>query len=154
MLALRASGGAAAFLSMRHVIDASCISPNGIGEAKQIGRGGDANAPWVRRRVRTGRRRYSARRTRSTLLSVALGAAIIGGLTLAWSTVHGDLRPKLASAPTSPQNTEPAGSRELVDRLLSQVEALKSEIREFREGGAATAAGSRHCSHRGRAGIS
>jgi hypothetical protein len=93
-------------------------------------------------------------RTRSTLLSVALGAAIIGGLTLAWSTVHGDLRPKLASAPTSPQNTEPAGSRELVDRLLSQVEALKSEIREFREGGAATAAGSRHCSHRGRAGIS
>jgi hypothetical protein len=35
-----------------------CTSPNGIVEAKQIGRGGDANAPWVRRRVRTGRRRY------------------------------------------------------------------------------------------------
>jgi hypothetical protein len=72
-------------------------------------------------------------RTRSTLLAVALGAAIIGGLTLAWSTVHGDLRPKLASVPTSPQNTESAGSRELVDRLLSQVEALKSEVRELTE---------------------
>jgi hypothetical protein len=45
-------------LSMRHVLVAPCTSPNGIGDAKQIGRGGDANDPWVRRRVRTGRRRY------------------------------------------------------------------------------------------------
>ena len=43
---------------MRHVLVAPCTSPNGIGDAKQIGRGGDANDPWVRRRVRTGRRRY------------------------------------------------------------------------------------------------
>ena len=57
----RASRTATAFLSIRHVIDASCISPSGIGDAKQIGSGGDANAPWVRRRVRTGRWRYSAR---------------------------------------------------------------------------------------------
>ena len=43
-------------------------------------------------------------------------------------------RPKGASAaPTSPQNTAPAESRELVDRLLSQVEALKSEVRELTE---------------------
>ena len=44
------------------------------------------------------------------------------------------LAPKGASAaPTSPQNTALAGSRELVDRLLSQVEALKSEVRELTE---------------------
>jgi hypothetical protein len=61
MLEPRASRTATAFLSIRHVIDASCISPSGIGDAKQIGSGGDANAPWVRRRVRTGRWRYSAR---------------------------------------------------------------------------------------------
>ena len=38
-----------------------------------------------------------------------------------------------AAAPTSPQNTALAESRELVDRLLSQVEALKSEVRELTE---------------------
>ena len=37
------------------------------------------------------------------------------------------------SAPTSPRNTAPAELRELVDRLLSQVEALKSEVRELTE---------------------
>jgi hypothetical protein len=47
-------------------------------------------------------------------------------------------------APTSPRSTAPVESRELVDRLLSQVEALKSEVRELTEG--AAAAGSRHCS--------
>jgi hypothetical protein len=71
-------------------------------------------------------------RTRSILLAVALGAAILGGLTLVWLAVDG--RPKGASAaPTSPQNTAPAESRELVDRLLSQVDALKSEVRELTE---------------------
>ena len=71
-------------------------------------------------------------RTRSILLAVALGAAILGGLTLAWLAVDGSVRPKVAlSAPTSPRNTAPAESRELVDRLLSQVEALKSEVREL-----------------------
>ena len=35
----RASRAATAFLSIRHVIDASCISPIGIGDAKQIGSG-------------------------------------------------------------------------------------------------------------------
>ena len=73
-------------------------------------------------------------RTRSILLAVALGAAILGGLTLAWSAVDGSVRPKVAlSAPTSPRNTAPAESREFVDRLLSQVEALKSEVRELTE---------------------
>ena len=72
--------------------------------------------------------------TRSILLAVALGAAILGGLTLAWLAVDGSVRPKVAlSAPTSPRNTAPAKSRELVDRLLSQVEALKSELRELAE---------------------
>ena len=48
-------------------------------------------------------------RTRSILLAVALGAAILGGLTLAWSAVDGSVRPKVAlSAPTSPRNTAPA----------------------------------------------
>jgi uncharacterized protein HemX len=71
-------------------------------------------------------------RTRSILLAVALGAAILGGLTLVWLAVDG--RPNGASAAlTSPQNTAPAESRELVDRLLSQVEALKSEVRELTE---------------------
>ena len=73
-------------------------------------------------------------RTRSILLAVALGAAILGGLTLAWLAVDGSVRPKVAlSAPTSPRNTAPAESRELIDRLLSQVEALKSEVRELTE---------------------
>jgi hypothetical protein len=73
-------------------------------------------------------------RTRSILLAVALGAAILGGLTLVWLAVDGSVRPKVAlSAPTSPQNTAPIESRELVDRLLSQVEALKSEVRELTE---------------------
>ena len=71
-------------------------------------------------------------RTRSILLAVALGAAILGGLTLVWVAVDGDVRPK-GAAPTSPQNTAPTESRELVDRLLSQVEALKSEVRELTE---------------------
>ena len=65
---------------------------------------------------------------------MALGAAILGGLTLAWLTVDGSVRPKVAlSVPTSRRNTAPAESRELVDRLLSQVEALKSEVRELTE---------------------
>ena len=73
-------------------------------------------------------------RTRSILLAVALGAVILGGLTLVWVAVDGGVRPKGASAaPTSSQNTAPAKSRELVDRLLSQVEALKSEVRELTE---------------------
>jgi hypothetical protein len=73
-------------------------------------------------------------RTRSIVLAVALGAAILGGLTLAWLAVDGSVRPKVAlSAPTSPRNTAPAESRELIDRLLSQVEALKSEVRELTE---------------------
>jgi hypothetical protein len=73
-------------------------------------------------------------RTRSILLAVSLGAAILGGLTLAWLAVDGSVRPKVAlSAPTSPRNTAPAESRELVERLLSQVEALKSEVRELTE---------------------
>jgi len=68
------------------------------------------------------------------LVAVALGAAILGGLTLAWLAVDGSVRPKIASsAPTSPRNTAPVESRELVDRLLSQVEALKSEVRELTE---------------------
>jgi hypothetical protein len=61
-------------------------------------------------------------RTRSILLAVALGAAILGGLTLAWSAVDGSVRPKVAlSAPTSPRNTAPAESREFVDRLCSHL---------------------------------
>ena len=47
----RASRTATAFLFIRHLIDASCISPSGIGDAKQIGSGGDATSPlcdaWV-----------------------------------------------------------------------------------------------------------
>ena len=73
-------------------------------------------------------------RTHSFLLAAALGAAILGGFTLVWLAVDGGVRPKGASAaPTSPQNTAPAESRELVDRLLTQVEALKSEVRELTE---------------------
>jgi hypothetical protein len=36
-------------------------------------------------------------RTHSILLAVALGAAILGGLTLAWLAVDGSVRPKVAS---------------------------------------------------------
>ena len=73
-------------------------------------------------------------RARSILLAGALGAVILGGLTLVWVAVDGGVRPKGASAaPTSSQNTAPAESRELVDRLLTQVEALKSEVRELTE---------------------
>jgi hypothetical protein len=73
-------------------------------------------------------------RTRSLLLAVALGAVILGGFTLVWVAVDGGARPKGASAaPTSPQITAPSESRELVDRLQSQVEALKGEVRELTE---------------------
>ena len=68
------------------------------------------------------------RKTR-TLIAVALGACIIGGLALASSTVHEGLRLKFGSAATSSRNTERDGSRQLVDGLLLQVEALKDEIR-------------------------
>jgi hypothetical protein len=72
-------------------------------------------------------------KTRSTLLAVALGAAIIGGLVVvAWST-DASLRLELASALPSPQNRDRDGSRELVDRLLRRVEALKSENKELTE---------------------
>ena len=119
MLKRRASRTATAFLSVRHVIDASCKSPSGIGDAKQIGSGGDAKfdeefgqAAGV----------TQLDRTRSILLAVALGAAILAGLTLAWLAVDGSVRPKVAlSAPTSPRNTAPAESREFVDRLCSHL---------------------------------
>jgi hypothetical protein len=70
------------------------------------------------------------RKTR-TLIAVALGACIIGGLALASSTVHEGLRLKLGSAAISSQNTERDGSRQLIDDLLLQVEALKDEIQEL-----------------------
>ena len=73
-------------------------------------------------------------RTRSLLLAVALGAVILGGFTLVWVAVDGGACPKGASAaPPSPQITAPSESRELVDRLQSQVEALKGEVRELTE---------------------
>ena len=130
----RASRTATAFLSIRHVIDASCISPIGIGDAKQIGSGGDANAPCFDEEFGQAAGVTQLDRTRSIFLAVALGAAILGGLTLAWLAVDGNGRSKGApAAPTSPQKTAPAESRELVDGLLSQVEALKSEVRELTE---------------------
>ena len=70
------------------------------------------------------------RKTR-TLIAVALGACIIGGLALASSTVHEGLRLKLGSAAISSQNTGGDGLRQLVDGLLLQVEALKDEIQEL-----------------------
>jgi hypothetical protein len=70
------------------------------------------------------------RKTR-TLIAVALGVCIIGGLGLASSTVHEGLRLKLGSAAISSQNTERDGSHQLVDDLLLQVEALKDEIQEL-----------------------
>lgn len=69
------------------------------------------------------------RKTR-TLIAVALGACIIGGLALASSTVHEGLRLKFGSAATSSRNTERDGSRQLVDGLFLQVEALKDENQE------------------------
>src|SRR3954471_13146440 len=73
-------------------------------------------------------------RTRSLLLAVALGAVILGGFTLVSVAVDGGVRPKGASAaPTSPQITAPSESRALVDRLQSQAEALKGEVRELTE---------------------
>ena len=72
-------------------------------------------------------------RTRS-IFAVALGAAILGGLTLVWLAVDGGRAPEGsvggANLATKHGATE---SRELVDRLLSQVEALKSEVRELTE---------------------
>jgi hypothetical protein len=73
-------------------------------------------------------------RIRSLLLAVALGALILGGFTLVSVAVGGGVRPEGASAaPTSPQITAPSESRELVDHLQSQVEALKGEVRELTE---------------------
>jgi hypothetical protein len=72
------------------------------------------------------------RKTR-TLIGLALGACIIAGLALASSTVDGGLHLKFASAPTSLRNTQREESRELVDSLLKQVEALKGEIQQLLE---------------------
>ena len=133
MLEPRASRTATAFLSIRHVIDASCISPSGIGDAKQIGSGEMPTLRGFDEEFGQAAGVTQLDRTRS-IFAVALGAAILGGLTLVWLAVDGGVRPKGASAaPTSPQNTALAESRELVDRLLSQVEALKSEVRELTE---------------------
>jgi hypothetical protein len=54
-------------------------------------------------------------RTTQTLIAMALGACIIGGLALASSTVSGGLRLKFASAPTSFRHTQREEPRELVD---------------------------------------
>ena len=66
-------------------------------------------------------------KTRSTLIAVALAAVIIGAFALVG--YDGRPSPKL----TAP-STERAESRELVDRLLRQVEALENENRVLSEG--------------------
>jgi hypothetical protein len=66
-------------------------------------------------------------KTRSTLIAVALAAVIIGAFALVG--YDGRPSPKL----TAP-STERAESRELVDRLLRQVEALENENRVLTEG--------------------
>ena len=104
MLERRASRTATAFLSIRHVIDASCKSPSGIGDAKQIGSGEMPTLRGFDEEFGQAVGVTQLDRTRSILLAVALGAAILGGLTLAWLAVDGSVRPKVAlSAPTSPE---------------------------------------------------
>ena len=65
------------------------------------------------------------------LVAVAIGAATVGALALAWSTTGGRLRLDLQSAPTTLQSANREAPNDDVDRLLRQVDALKTEIREL-----------------------
>jgi hypothetical protein len=65
----------------------------------------------------------------SILIAAALVAAIIGALVLAWSTAGGR-RPQAAA--TSPPRAGHPVSVEETDRLLAQVDALESDVRELR----------------------
>jgi hypothetical protein len=69
-----------------------------------------------------------------TFFSIALGAAVVGVLVLAWSAADGRLRLELQSAaraPISPRSHEGLG--EELHRLRRQVEALKDEITKLKD---------------------
>ena len=72
--------------------------------------------------------RRKARTRIWTLIAVAIAAAIMGVLALAWSTVGGRLRLELQPAPMSLQSATREAPSEEVARLLRQVDALNREI--------------------------
>ena len=78
--------------------------------------------------ARRGPRRKTGLRL-SVLIAAALVAAIIGALALAWSTAG---RRPPQSAATSPLRAGQPLSVEETDRLLAQVDALESDVRDLR----------------------
>ncbi len=80
--------------------------------------------------VQRGRRRRIMRRL-WTFAAVAVGAGALAALALAWSTVDGRLRLEPQSMGASPQNAGREAADEEIDRLLRQVDTLKSEIGEL-----------------------
>jgi hypothetical protein len=66
-----------------------------------------------------------------SLVGIALGAGVIGALALAWSTADGRLRLELQSAATPQRNAERAAQDEEIDRLRSQLDALKNDVKEL-----------------------
>ena len=66
-----------------------------------------------------------------SLVGIALGAGVIGALAVAWSTADGRLRLELQSAATPQRNAERAAQDEEIDRLRSQLDALKNDVKEL-----------------------
>jgi hypothetical protein len=66
-----------------------------------------------------------------SLVGIALGAGVIGALALVWSTADGRLRLELQSAATPQRNAERAAQDEEIDRLRSQLDALKNDVKEL-----------------------
>ena len=65
----------------------------------------------------------------STIVAFLLGAGIVGALALAWPEAVALLRAELPPGLIS--SHAPDGSEEQVERLLTEVDALKQEVREL-----------------------
>jgi hypothetical protein len=68
-----------------------------------------------------------------TFLGLVVAAAFISALAVAWSGAGGPFRLDVAPASVTSQVSSSDGSKDQVDRLTSQIEALNQEIRELTE---------------------
>src|SRR5262249_14175777 len=61
------------------------------------------------------------------------GLGAIGALAFAWSNGDGPLRFELQSAATASKSGQPAAAQEEIERLRSQLDALKNDVKELTE---------------------
>ena len=72
--------------------------------------------------------------TRLAMLAiVALGLGAIGALAFAWANADGPLRFELQSAATASKSAQPAAAQEEIERLRSDLDALKNDVKELTE---------------------